>query len=150
MTLYNRCKKPLLLCLGMSALWAVQFLLLPKVLPRYFPQSNEATALLLLPVLLASILGTWLCRFRLVQWLPADALYALLTSLFGDGLYGIGLRGIRLDGAAPVYSPTLSLLMTAGLLTLLILTQGVTTAIRRKSRIHTHRSDRPPDGPNQF
>lgn len=116
----------------MSALWAVQFLLLPKVLPRYFPQSNEATALLLLPVLLASILGTWLCRFRLVQWLPADALYALLTSLFGDGLYGIGLRGIRLDGAVPVYSPTLSLLMTAGLLTLLILTQGVTTAIRRK------------------
>ena len=91
-------KKPLLLSAGAIALWAIQFLLFPAIFPRFFPQSNEAAFLLLVPLLLAAVACTWIFRVRLIQWLPANCIYTLLTALLnGSGHYGIGLRGIRLN-----------------------------------------------------
>ena len=139
MNLFKKFKKPLALCLGVGVLWTIQFLLLPIALPRFFPQSNEATLLLILPLIFISTAGTWRFRIRVTQWLPADGLYALLTALaHHHGQYGIGLRGVRLDGTSPTYSPGLAALTAACILAGLVLTQaaawGMGTRCRRKKK----------------
>ena len=91
--------------------------------------------LLLVPLLLAAVACTWIFRVRLLQWLPANCVYALLTALLnGSGHYGIGLRGIRLDGAAPTYSPALAGLMALAILAVLLLTQSTTCSLRKLYR----------------
>jgi hypothetical protein len=61
-------------------------------------------------------------------------LYFLLLRSNSDGLYGIGLRGIRLDGMNPTFSDDLALMTSVGFLAGLILTQGTTCGLKKLSR----------------
>lgn len=119
-------------------IYAVQFMLLPGLLPQFFPQSNEATALLLIPLLLFSTAGVLLLDLKLWHWLVADLLLGFLLCLYdGNGLYGIGLRGVFLDGTMPRYHKPLALAMIAGLLLLMLLLQCLSLPVKRLLKRNT-------------
>lgn len=121
-----------LLLLIAVLIYGIQFMLLPELFPRYYPQSNEATALLLIPLLLFSTAGVLLFELKLWHWLGADLLLGLLLILYdGNGLYGIGLRGVFLDGTIPRYHKPLALAMIAGLLLLMLLLQSLSQLVKR-------------------
>ena len=124
-----------LLFLGTAALYSLLFLLLPLLLPHWFPQSNEATAVLLILTALFSTAGVLLLDLKLWHWLCADMLLGLWIAIYdGEGLYGFGLRGVLLDGAIPRYNKTLALIMILGLLLLMIALQGLSLLLKSKFR----------------
>jgi hypothetical protein len=126
--------KSLVLCLVMGSIWVIQFLLIPVLFPQIFPQGNEASVCLVLPLLVVSIAGSWFFQVDLLQWIPADLLYFLLLALGNEGgLYGIGLRGIRLDGMNPIYSSELAFFTAFGFFLGLVLTQGTTSGMKKFS-----------------
>ena len=119
-------KKALLLSGIFTVLYGVQFLLLPRCLPRYYPVSLEAGWLFILSLLAFSIIGTALGTGKLRTWLIPDALYGVLLWLYnGRGLYGIGLRGVNLDGMRPIYSKALADITILILLLLLVTFQSL-------------------------
>lgn len=121
-----------LLLLIAVLIYGIQFMLLPELFPQYYPQSNEATALLLIPLLLFSTAGVLLFELKLWHWLGADLLLGLLLILYdGNGLYGIGLRGVFLDGTIPRYHKPLALAMIAGLLLLMLLLQSLSLLVKQ-------------------
>lgn len=124
-----------ILAAGAGLLWILQFFLIPALMPQFFPLSNEASLCLVLPPLIISISGSWFFETRLTQWLPADLIYALLIALKNqNGLYGIGLRGVLLDGTSPSYSSTLALIIGGAIMLGLILTQATTYGMKALSR----------------
>lgn len=124
-----------LLLLSAAALYSLLFLLLPLLFPHWFPQSNEATAVLLILTALFSTAGVLLLDLKLWHWLCADMLFGLWIAIYdGEGLYGFGLRGVLLDGAIPRYNKTLALIMILGLLLLMIALQGLSLLLKSKFR----------------
>ena len=121
-----------LLCGTTILLYGLLFLLLPRLCPRFYPQSNEASALLLIPLSLLSTAGVLLYELKLWHWMGSDLLLGLMLLLYdGKGLYGIGLRGVLLDGAVPRYSKALALGMILGLLLLMLLLQSLSFLLKR-------------------
>lgn len=124
-----------LLLLSAAALYSLLFLLLPLLFPHWFPQSNEATAVLLILTILFSTAGVLLLELKLWHWLCTDLLLGLWMAVYdGKGLYGIGLRGVLLDGAMPRYNKTLALIMILGLLLLMVMLQGLSLLLKSKFR----------------
>lgn len=124
-----------LLFLSTAALYSLLFLLLPLLLPHWFPQSNEATAVLLILTALFSTAGVLLLDLKLWHWLCADMLLGLWIAIYdGEGLYGFGLRGVLLDGAIPRYNKTLALIMILGLLLLMVMLQGLSLLLKSRFR----------------
>ena len=114
--------------------YLIQFVLVPRLFSRYYPQSNEATAILLLPLLVLILAGSFL-GVRLRGWLLTDSVYALALILYnGRGLYGIGLRGVRLDGMIPVYDGKLALLMVGAVVAAMVILQLLLTGLLRLLR----------------
>ena len=96
------CRKMTLMLL---TVYIIQFLLLPKVFPAYYPRSNEATFIFLIPIVLVSVLGIWCFKVNFISCLISDLIYCVCICIYnGKGFYGIGLRGIALDGSFPSYS----------------------------------------------
>lgn len=117
----------LILALGAALLWLLQFYLFPVLAPQFYPQTNEATLLLVLPPLIISIMGSWFFETMPSQWLPADILYAVLMAISNqEGLYGIGLRGALLAGSTTTYSSGLAALCSAAVFLGLLMTQVTT------------------------
>ena len=120
--------------LAALCIYLVQFLLLPRMVPRYYPQTNEAAAILLIPLLLLTVAGV-LLGLRIRGWVLVDGTYALAVMLYnGPGLYGIGLRGVRLDGMVPVYDVQLALLMVGILVVTMALLQLLLSGLSRLLR----------------
>ncbi len=88
----------------MFAVYLIQFVLMPLLFPNYYPRSNESVVILLATLLTGFILGVFLGSRKIKFWILPDILYGLMIMVYsGSGLYGIGLRGISLDGAQPYY-----------------------------------------------
>lgn len=97
--------KLLVLIIGMAVIYALQFLVLPQCFPRYYPVSNEAWSVLIIPLVVFSVAMNILTDANAGNWAMADGVYCLLAILYnGTGYYGIGKRGIALDGMTPIYS----------------------------------------------
>ena len=90
----------------MVVLYAIQFIILPFLLGAYFPgASNEAAAMFVASASVVLIVGFCFVEQRFVSWLIADAVYFGLIMLYcAEGAYGIGMRGISLDGMHAYYS----------------------------------------------
>ena len=87
------------------AVYIIQFLIFPSAFPKYYPRSNEAAAIFLIPTALALLFGILCFKVKWTGCLIADTVYCAAVCIYnGEGFYGIGLRGIFLDGAKPVYS----------------------------------------------
>ena len=98
----NSCKKMIPLSI---AVYIIQFLVFPTVFPKYYPRSNEAVFIFLIPAVLSAVIGICFLKTNIKGCLISDIVYCLAVCIYhGKGFYGIGLRGIYLDGAKPVYS----------------------------------------------
>ncbi|MBO7253981.1 MAG: hypothetical protein J6V36_01615 [Clostridia bacterium] len=100
------CKKQTLFpVLGMVIIYALQFLVFPICFPRFSAGSNEASFLFIVPLIAFLVLTNILIDVNIVRWAIADLIYCVLVVVYnGQGLYGIGKRGINLDGNVPKYS----------------------------------------------
>ncbi len=88
-----------------AALYLLQFALLPLLAAQYFPRSNEAYILFGVTAAAASVLTVFVLKCKLRQLLAADGVYFLLILMYpAKGAYGIGIRGISLDGLQGVFS----------------------------------------------
>ena len=108
-------------------IYGLQFILLPWILPQYYPTSNEALFILIVPLVIISILF----RLKMKEWFFIDLLYLLCIWIYhGKGLYGLGMRGISLDGATSVYSNTLMMISLGVILIILLLIQGIVSKLK--------------------
>ena len=124
----------------MTVVYALQFLLLPLLLGAYFPgASNEATAIFWLSAALGLSLGFRFADQRLLSWLIADAFYLALILLYcAEGAYGIGMRGISLDGMHTYFDPGAvsfgALICFGEVLVIQLILKGLCCAARRLRR----------------
>lgn len=80
-------------------LYIIQFLVIPMLLPDYFPRSNNATVIFLITSVIASTVAVAFISNRLRYLFIADLVYGCLICIFNStGKYGIGRVGINLDG----------------------------------------------------
>lgn len=123
--------KIFLLVFCMAVIYALQFLVFPKCLPQYYPASNEAWFILIFPLFAFSVLTNILIDVKIVRWAIVDIIYCILVAVYnGAGLYGIGIRGISIDGVTPVYSLELALITILIIATVLFLFQMLVRVIR--------------------
>ncbi len=100
------CKKQTLFpIIGMALIYALQFLLFPILFPNASSGTTEAEALFIVPLVAFSVLVNVFLDVTVVRWAVADIIYCVLIVIYnGQGLYGIGERGVALDGNYPTYS----------------------------------------------
>ena len=93
------------LILSIVVIYALQFLVFPKCLPQYYPVSNEARSILIIPLIVFSVLTNTLIDVNIGRWAIVDIIYCVMVLVYnGMGFYGIGKRGLSIDGMAPSYS----------------------------------------------
>ncbi|WP_455717898.1 hypothetical protein [Anaerosporobacter sp.] len=99
-----RNKKIILTVIAFVLTYLLQFVLFPAIATNYFPRSNEATVFYFGSfTLLIVVLEFWITS-NIKLWGLGDIIYIVLVFIYhGKGLYGIGLKGITLDGAQPQY-----------------------------------------------
>lgn len=116
--------------------YAIQFLLFPILFPQYYPTSNESTIILIAPLILFSVLfNVVITDIRKSDWIIVDMTYGTMIILYnGTGLYGIGMRGISLDGLSPNYSPKLLFLTVLMLVIVLLSFQVLIRTVLLKCR----------------
>ncbi len=90
---------------AMAVLYVIQFIFAPLLFPRFFPRSNEAYAIFAVTLLIVTAIGFWKINDKLLPWVCADIVYFVLILIYpGKGAYGIGMRGIDLDGVTASFS----------------------------------------------
>ncbi|MEE1504353.1 MAG: hypothetical protein UGF89_08950 [Acutalibacteraceae bacterium] len=86
-------------------LYVIHFIVSPLVFSDYFPSSNEASLIFIIPALLILVFAIYMVNDRILCWLTADLLYFILIMIYSaNGAYGIGMRGMNLDGMHSFYS----------------------------------------------
>ena len=74
-------------------------------LPQYYPSSNAATYILLLPLIIFSLIAPCYYHLKSIEWFLLDVFYTILIILYhGNGICGLGMRGIALDGSSLQFS----------------------------------------------
>ncbi len=123
--------KTVFLLLGIVVIYLLQFLMFPNCLSKYYPVSNEAWSILLVPLLVFSVFVNIILDVNVARWAIADILYAIMVIVYsGPGLYGIGTRGFAIDGMSPVYSLELTVLTALVIAVALFSVQILVRAIR--------------------
>ena len=101
-------------------LYLIQFIVIPMF---YLPSSNEGTFILILSTIIILIIAMLLISDKLRYYLLSDILYIVLLFIYhGKGLYGIGMRGMNLDGMQSFYerkSAPIGILIMAGVVLIL-------------------------------
>lgn len=104
LSIVRKHKMPVLI-LSIVVIYALQFLVFPKCLPQYYPVSNEAWSILIIPLILFSVLMNTLIDVSIGRWAIVDIIYCVMVVIYnGMGFYGIGKRGLSIDGMSPSYS----------------------------------------------
>lgn len=100
------CKKQTLFpVLGMVIIYVLQFLVFPICFPRFSAGPNEAKFLFIAPLIAFLVITNILIDVSIVRWAIVDIIYCILIVIYnGQGLYGIGEKGVALDGNVPKYS----------------------------------------------
>jgi len=89
----------------MTVLYVLHFIISPFVFSGCFPSSNEASLIFIIPALLILVFAIYMVNDRIICWLTADLLYFILIMIYSaNGAYGIGMRGMNLDGMHSFYS----------------------------------------------
>lgn len=126
-------KKALWFILAMIYLF--QFFILPYLLPQFYPTSNEATTILLLPLIIFSLIAPCYYDLKSIEWFLLDVFYAILIILYhGNGIYGLGMRGISLDGSSLQFSMQLLIISLCIVTVILFMIQIITKWLNRTIR----------------
>lgn len=89
----------------MIVLYVVQFIVIPMIFPQYYPRSNNAYCIYMITFCIICICGIFITNKKIINWLMADAFYVILIIMYSNnGAYGIGLKGISLDGLQSSFS----------------------------------------------
>lgn len=92
-------------------IYVIQFFLFPNCFTQYYPVSNEAIFILIIPLIILSIVGNVISDVNIRIWAIVDAIYGVMLGIYnGMGFYGIGMRGVSLDGMSPIYSLELAVI----------------------------------------
>ena len=68
-------------------------------------QNPQSTTILLLPLIIFSLIAPCYYDLKSSEWFLLDVFYAILIILYhGNGIYGLGMRGISLDGSSLQFS----------------------------------------------
>ena len=119
LSIVRKHKMPVLI-LSIVVIYALQFLVFPKCLPQYYPVSNEAWSILIIPLIVFSVLTNTLIDVNIGRWAIVDIIYCVMVLVYnGMGFYGIGKRGLSIDGMASSYSFELAVI-TILLITLVL------------------------------
>ena len=107
-----------------TVLYLTQFIIVPLFFAKYYPSSNEAFLIFLVLIIAASVVAVMIWNLKVRHLIVADIVYFLLIMVYSaKGAYGIGLRGISLDGLQAKYSHSEVLLGAAIAATVLVGTQ---------------------------
>lgn len=96
-----------LLCVTLvqAVIYVLQYLLFPNLFSNLFPRSNEAFLLFAATLCLVSIIEYVLLNLKLSNIAVGIVVYFLLIAIYcPEGAYGIGLKGLTLDGMQATYS----------------------------------------------
>ena len=108
-----------------------QFILFPNCFPQYYPVSNEATLIFVVPMVFLSVAGNVITNFKIKTWATADVLCGAMLCIYNrNGFYGIGMRGVSLDGTFPVYSQKTATITTLLIVLVLFAFQSLVCAFR--------------------
>lgn len=118
-------------------LYAFQFFIIPSLYATYYPVSNEAFFIFVLTSIILCGIGFCVVNDKLAYWLFSDVVYALLILInCGNGLYGIGLSGLSLDGRQSFYTPKAtivgSIIATIVILVIQLMIKGIISAYKAK------------------
>lgn len=76
----------------MTILYAIQFLIFPRVFPNYFRISNEATALYWISFTAAVLVGIRLKADHIIDWIPGNIIYLICMKTYSaNGAYNAQL-----------------------------------------------------------
>lgn len=130
LSIVRKHKMPVLI-LSIVVIYALQFLVFPKCLPQYYPVSNEAWSILIIPLIVFSVLTNTLIDVNIGRWAIVDIIYCVMVLVYnGMGFYGIGKRGLSIDGMAPSYSFELAVITILIITLVLFFFQMLVRAIR--------------------
>lgn len=123
-------KMPVLI-LSVVVIYALQFLVFTKFLSQYYPVSNEAWFILIIPLIVFSVLTNTLIDVNIGRWAIVDIIYCVMILIYnGKGFYGIGKRGLSIDGMSPSYSFELAVITILMITLVLFFFQMLVRAIR--------------------
>ncbi len=126
----NSFKKYQVSILAMILLYIIQFIIFPHIFVKYYPQSNESFAIFIITSMIVIVLSTYLYKISMIQWILSDLIYLLFIWTYpAQGAYGIGLRGISLDGLSTSFQRNDMWIGLIIYLVLLILLQFITKII---------------------
>ena len=130
LSIVRKQKMPVLI-LSIVVIYALQFLVFPKCLPQYYPVSNEAWSILIIPLIVFSVLTNTLIDVNIGRWAIVDIIYCVMVLIYnGMGFYGIGERGLSIDGMASSYSFELAVITILIITLVLFFFQMLVRAIR--------------------
>lgn len=123
--------KLLFLMISMLVIYVFQFLVIPFCFPQFYPVSNEAFSIFIIPLLVFSVAVNIALDVKILLWTIADVLYGVLVIVYnGNGLYSIGRRGIALDGMSTIYSLELAAITVIVIIIILFAVQILIRAFR--------------------
>ena len=74
----------------MICLYIIQFLIIPKIVPIYFSESNEATAIFWITQVVVIIIGYLTITTKFINCFIADLIYTALPIIYSsNGAYGV-------------------------------------------------------------
>lgn len=105
-------------------IYLLQFIVFPAVFQNYYPKSTESSLIMFAVFFVGYIAGFCLVTKKIGYWIFPDIVYCLMVLVYsGKGLYGVGMRGISLDGASPYYDFSVALIWVGAVLVLILLIQ---------------------------
>lgn len=114
------------------AVYLLQFVVVPVLVPKYFPKSNEAYLFFGITVVVASAFSVFVLKYKIRHLLVADIVYILLIIIYSsNGAYGIGMNGISLDGLQAEFSRSYVLLGSIVATIILLFTQVAATILAK-------------------
>lgn len=118
-------KRRLINCIAyFTGLYLVQFVLIPKLFPKYFPESSNALAIYLVISIFACIAAVFCITSQMKYLFISDLWYAGMIVLFNTkGFYGIGRIGVGLDGLQTRISFAVMLITSLLIVVLLLVVQ---------------------------
>lgn len=97
-------KKSILSIIIFALIYAMHFLVFPALFEKWYPRSNEAYGLYIGSFLFIIIMSKCFLDLQHKYYIMGMAAYIIAVSIYNAcGAYGIGLRGIALDGIKIYY-----------------------------------------------
>ena len=125
----NKFKLPFLIgCVVVT--YILQFVVMPKCFPVYYPTTNESVAIMWVPMIVFLIVVNIVMDVKIGMWAIADAVYVVLMNIYNNGAYGIGSTGLLLDSGDVVYSSRLAFTVTVIIGIVLLIMQSSVRGIK--------------------